>query len=115
MGKWKDWGVWKMRVIGLAMFIYGAGMLVLLQTQYRDWALDHSIAEVVSTTDRRVNNRVDTADEPMALAGSAVLMFAGAWIGLFVPWLLNRNHRKVMIDAGFDPDAPDEPEPAPPA
>ena len=43
----------------------------------------------------------------MAIAGSAVMMFAGPWIGLLVPWLLNRNHRKVMIAAGFDPDAPE--------
>lgn len=98
--------MWKMRVIGLVMFVYGAGMLLLLQTQYRDWALDHSIAEVVSTTDRRANNRVDTADEPMAIAGSAVVMFAGAWIGLLVPFVMNRSHRKQMEAAGYDPDAP---------
>lgn len=93
-------------MLGLAMFAYGAIMLVLLQTQYRDWALDHSIAEVVSTTDRRVGNRVDTADEPMALAGSAVVMFAGAWIGILVPFVMNRSARKQMAAAGYDPDAP---------
>ena len=99
-----------MRVLGLAMFAYGAGMLILLNTQYRAWALDHSIAEVVSYSDRRVDNQVSgSVDEPIAMVGSAVLMFAGAWFGLFVPWLLDRNTRKQMIAAGFDPDAPEEP------
>lgn len=98
----------KLRVLGLAMFAYGAIMLVLLYSPQKQWALDHSIAEVVSTTDRRVGNRVDTADEPMAIAGSAVVMIAGAWIGLLVPYVMNRDRRKQMIAAGFDPDAPDD-------
>ena len=97
-------------MLGLAMFVYGAGMLILLHTQYRAWALDHSIAEVVSYSDRRVDNQVSgSVDEPIAIAGSAVLMFAGAWFGLFVPWLLNRNTRKQMAAAGYDPDAPFDP------
>ncbi len=99
-----------MRVLGLVMFVYGAGMLLLLQTQYRDWALDHSIAEIVSYSDRRVDNQVSgSVDEPIAIAGSAVVMFAGAWFGIYVPWLLNRNRRKQMIAAGFDPDGRDQP------
>ena len=93
-------------MLGLAMFAYGAIMLFLLYSPWKDWALEHSIAEVVSTTDRRVGNRVDTADEPMALAGSAVVMFAGAWIGILVPYVMNRNTRKQMAAAGYDPDAP---------
>ncbi|HWJ62856.1 MAG TPA: hypothetical protein VNS19_12890 [Acidimicrobiales bacterium] len=97
----------KLRVLGLGLFAYGAIMLLLLWSPWRDWALEHSIAEVVSTTDRRVGNRVDTVDEPMAIAGSAVLMFAGAWMGLLVPYVMNRDARKQMIAAGFDPDAPD--------
>ena len=96
----------KIRLIGLALFAYGAIMLLLLFSPWRDWALDHSIAEVVSTTDRRVGNRVDTANEPMAIAGSAVVMFAGAWFGLFVPWLMHRAHRQQLVAAGFDPDEP---------
>ncbi|MGN6695775.1 MAG: hypothetical protein ACTHN0_16485, partial [Aquihabitans sp.] len=78
----------RLRVLGLVLFAYGAIMLLLLWSPYEQWALEHSIAEVVSTTDRRVNNRVDTADEPMAIAGSAVMMFAGAWIGLLVPYVM---------------------------
>lgn len=98
--------VWKLRVLGLAMFAYGAIMLLLLFSPQKQWALEHSIAEVVSTTDRRVGNRVETADEPMAIAGSAVVMFAGAWIGILVPFVMNRNTRKQMAAAGYDPDAP---------
>jgi H+/Cl- antiporter ClcA len=92
------------------MFAYGAIMLLLLWSPWRQWALEHSIAEVVSTTDRRVGNRVDTVDEPIAVVGSAVVMFAGAWIGLLVPYVIDRSMRKQAIAAGFDPDEPDEPE-----
>jgi hypothetical protein len=93
------------------MFAYGAIMLVLLASPWKQWALDHSIAEVVSYSDRRVDNQVSgSVDEPMAIAGSAVVMFAGIWFGLFIPWVLNRNQRKQLIAAGFDPDEPDEPD-----
>lgn len=103
--------MWRFRVFGLAMFAYGAIMLVLLASPWKQWALDHSIAEVVSYSDRRVDNQVSgSVDEPMAIAGSAVVMFAGIWFGLFIPWVLNRNQRKQLIAAGFDPDEPDEPD-----
>lgn len=105
-------GVGKLRVLGLAMFAYGAIMLALLYSPQKQWALEHSIAEVVSTTDRRVGNRVDTADEPMAIAGSAVMLFAGAWIGLLVPYVMNRDRRRQYRAAGFDPDEPDDPTPS---
>ena len=98
--------MWKLRLLGLAMVAYGGIMLILLYTPYKDWALDHSIAEVVSRTDRRANNTVDTADEPMAIAGSAVLIFAGLWIGLLVPYVMNRSYRKQMAAAGYLDDAP---------
>lgn len=82
----------QIRLIGLAMFLYGAVMLALLFTPWREWALEHSIAAVVSRTDRRVGNTVDgPVDMPMALAGSAVMAFAGAWFGLLVPWVFRRN------------------------
>lgn len=99
--------MWTLRIIGLAMVIYGGGMLLLLQTEHRDWALDHSIAEVVSTTDRRANNQVTgSVDEPMAIAGSAVVMFAGAWIGLLVPFVIERNTKKQMELAGYGDEEP---------
>jgi hypothetical protein len=85
------------RVVGLAMLIYGAGTLVLLQTDHRDWALDHSLAELVSRSDRRANNEIQgSVDEPMAIAGAGVLVFAGAWFGLLVPWLFRRNDRRML-------------------
>ena len=96
----------RLRILGLVLFAYGAIMLALLWSPWRQWALEHSIAEVVSTTDRRVGNRVDTVDEPIAVVGSAVVMFAGAWIGLLVPYVMNRDRRKQMAAAGYDPDAP---------
>lgn len=99
--------MWKLRVLGLGMLVYGAGMLLLLQTQYRDWALDHSIAEAVSHSDRRVNNEISgSVDEPMAIAGSAVMVFAGLWIGLLVPGVLNRNQRRMMAEAEGPPGPP---------
>lgn len=90
-------GLNKLRWIGLAMFAYGAVMLALMFTPAKQWALDHSIAALVSAGDRRANNMVEgPVDEPMAYVGSAVVMFAGLWIGLFVPWLLNRNHARMV-------------------
>ena len=63
------------RILGGLLALYGAVMLVLLATPAKQWALEHSIAHLVSRTDRRVNNTVDGAvDMPLALAGSAVLL-----------------------------------------
>ena len=99
--------MWRLRVLGLAMVVYGAGTLVLLATPWRDWALDHSVAELASWSDRRANNEVTgEVDEPMAIAGSAVLTFAGLWVGLLVPFVLNRNQRAAARSAGHtDPPA----------
>ena len=84
------------RFLGLALGLVGAIWLVLLFTPYRQWALEHSIAHVVSRTDRRVGNTVDGAvDLPMAIAGSAVVMFAGLWFGLFVPWVFRRKETEM--------------------
>jgi hypothetical protein len=92
-----------MRVIGIAMLLYGGVMLALLFTPWRGWALDHSIAEVVSYSDQRMNNQVrGRVDEPMAIAGSAVLVFAGLWFAFLVPWVINRNHRRIVAEAGYD-------------
>ena len=90
-----------LRVIGGVMVLYGAVMLVLLATPAQDWALDHSIAELVSYTDRRANNQVSgSVDLPIAVVGSAVVVFAGLWIGLLVPRVMQR-HQQAMMD-GFD-------------
>ncbi|MEZ5180886.1 MAG: hypothetical protein R2702_03280 [Acidimicrobiales bacterium] len=35
------------------MLAYGVGTLILMQTDHRQWALDHSLAEIVSWSDRR--------------------------------------------------------------
>jgi hypothetical protein len=95
--------VWKLRVIGIAMLVYGGVMLLLLFTPWKDWALDHSIAEVVSWSDTRASNQVrGSVDEPMAIAGSAVVAFAGLWFALLVPYVMNRNHKQMMRDAGYD-------------
>lgn len=92
-----------LRLLGAALVIYGGVMLALLATPHRDWALDHSIAEVVSSTDRRVGNEVSgSVDEPIAIAGSAVLVFAGLWIGLLVPYVIGRSHRSAAQGAGWD-------------
>ncbi len=95
-----------LRVIGAVMVAYGAVMLVLLATSAQDWALDHSIAELVSYTDRRANNQVSgSVDLPLAIAGSVVVIFAGLWIGLLVPRVMQR-HRQAMLD-GVDFGADD--------
>lgn len=85
------------RFLGLALALYGGVWLALLFTPYRQWALEHSIAHVVSRTDRRVGNSVDGAvDMPMAIAGSAVMLFAGLWFGLFLPWVFRRKEAEML-------------------
>jgi len=81
----------QLRILGLSMFVYGAVMLALLFTPWKEWAANHSIAALVSATDRRVGNGIEgPVDMPMSIAGSAVVMFAGLWIGILVPHLLNK-------------------------
>lgn len=81
-----------MRTIGAALFVYGAVMLILLATPARGWALDHSIAEIVSWTDRRVDDQIHgSVDLPIAVVGSAVVMFAGLWFGLLIPAMFGRQ------------------------
>lgn len=90
------------RILGGLLALYGAVMLVLLATPAKQWALEHSIAHLVSRTDRRVNNTVDGAvDMPLALAGSAVLLFAGVWFGLFLPRVFRKHEgaMRAMIEA----------------
>lgn len=101
----------KMRIIGALMFLYGGVMLALLATPARGWALDHSIAELVSWTDRRVANEVNgSVDMPIAIAGSAVVMFAGAWFAVLVPLAFGRqlagaSRRRMTATAPSPTDA----------
>lgn len=96
------------RILGGLLALYGAVMLVLLATPAKQWALEHSIAHLVSRTDRRVNNTVDGAvDMPLALAGSAVLLFAGVWFGLFLPRVFRKHEgaMRAMIEANMPASA----------
>ena len=64
----------QLRILGLALFVYGAVMLALLFTPWKEWAANHSIASFVSATDKRVGNSIDTpVDMPMSIAGDAVV------------------------------------------
>jgi hypothetical protein len=82
----------QMRIIGGLMALYAIVMLALLATPAREWTLEHSIAHLVSRTDRRIGNTVDgTVDLPMAIAGSAVVAFAGLWFAFFVPMVFKRQ------------------------
>lgn len=84
------------RITGIVMFVYAATMLALLATPARDWALEWSIARLVSASDRRVNNSVDgSVDLPIAIAGSAVVMFAGLWFAVLVPWVMAREQGEM--------------------
>jgi hypothetical protein len=46
-------------------------------------------------------------DLPLAVAGSVVVMFAGAWIGLLVPRVMRRHHENMAEAAGFGPEDAD--------
>jgi hypothetical protein len=81
----------RLRILGFAMFAYGAVMLALLFTPWEAWAANHSIAAYASATDKRAGNSIDTAvDRPISIAGDCVVMFAGLWIGLLVPRMLKK-------------------------
>jgi len=95
-----------MRILGALMFFYGAVMLLLLFSPWKSWALDHSIAEVVSYSDRRVDNQVNgSVDDPLAYAGSAVLMFAGLWFWILVPRVIG-NWQASVREQMYSDDAP---------
>ena len=82
----------QMKIVGALMAVYGLVMLLLLLTPAKQWALEHSIAHLVSRTDRRVGNTVDGAvDMPLAVVGSAAVMFAGLWFALFIPRVFARS------------------------
>ena len=97
----------QMKIIGFAMFAYGAVMLLLLFTPWKEWAADHSIAHLVSRTDRRIDNEVSgSVDMPLSIAGDVVMMFAGLWFAILVP----RQFQKY----GFGTATPTAPQPLPP-
>ena len=99
----------QLRILGGLLALYGAVMLVLLATPAKQWALEHSIAHLVSRTDRRVGNTVDGAvDMPLALAGSAVLLFAGVWFGLFLPRVFKKSEgsMRALIEANMPAEQP---------
>lgn len=94
------------RVVGLLMLAYGVITLLMLQSSYRDWALEHSLAEFVSRTDRRVGNEIrGGVDAPMAYAGAGVMIFAGLWFGLLIPYVFNKNDRRAQEMYEDDPPA----------
>jgi len=105
------------RIVGLLMLAYGVGTLILMQTDHRQWALDHSLAEIVSWSDRRVDNEISgSVDEPIVYAGAGVMIFAGLWFGLLIPRVFNnwdRQQRAMYQDdaavAGSPPDPPSDP------
>lgn len=105
-----------MRIVGWLLFAYGAVMLLLLLTPAKDWALDHSIAEVVSYSDRRVDNSVEgSVDEPIAIAGSVAVMFAGLWFALYIPRMFERYQGQMLREAGLDDGHGSGPVPGGPA
>lgn len=82
----------QMKIVGSVLAVYGLTMLVLLVTPAKQWALEHSVAHLVSRTDRRIGNTVDGAvDMPLAIVGSAAVLFAGLWFALFIPRVLARS------------------------
>lgn len=82
----------QMKIVGSVLAVYGLTMLVLLVTPAKQWALEHSVAHLVSRTDRRVGNTVDGAvDMPLAIVGSAAVLFAGLWFALFIPRVFARS------------------------
>ena len=86
----------RMRIIGALVFVYGAVMLALLATPARGWALDHSIAEIVSWTDRRVDDQIHgSVDLPLAIVGSVVVMFAGVWFAVLIPAMFGRQRANL--------------------
>jgi hypothetical protein len=96
----------RLRLLGACLFLYGVTMLVLLATPARNWALDHSIAEIVSYTDRRVASEIHgSVDLPVAVAGSVVTMFAGVWFAVVIPRMFRRpaTRSTSSMSAGVSP------------
>ncbi len=91
----------QMKIVGSLMAVYGLVMLLLLFTPAKGWALEHSVAHLVSRTDRRVGNTVDGAvDMPLAVIGSAAVLFAGLWFALFIPRVFARSQAAMRPQFG---------------
>ena len=102
----------QLRVFGLILFAYGAIMLLLLVTPWRDWASDHSIVHLVSRTDRRVGNEVNgKVDLLISVVGDVMVMFAGLWFAYLVPRMMQKYAQQMTPSA---PPAPGQPLPPPP-
>ena len=81
----------RLRILGLALVAWGAVGLLLLATPWRHLALEWSVARLVSLTDVRIGNEIDGGvDVPVAVAGSAAVLFAGLWFALYVPRVIAR-------------------------
>ena len=105
----------RLRWLGLAMFAYGFVMLILLFTPWKEWAANHSVAALVSATDRRAGNTIDEAvDMPISIAGDVVMMFAGLWIGLLVPRMLEKFQAGYASQPGQQLPPPGQQVPPPP-
>ncbi len=98
----------RLRVLGAVLVVWGALSILVLGTSYEWVATDYSVARFAAATDRRAGNAVEgPVDRPMVIAGGAVLMVTGLWVGLLVPYVMNRNTRQMRRDAGLDdPDPP---------
>ena len=99
----------QLRYLGYVLLAYGAVMLILLFTPWKDWAANHSVAHLVSRTDRRYGNTVDDAvDMPLSVAGDVVVMFAGLWFAFYIPRMFQK------YGMGLAPAATVAPTPPPP-
>lgn len=87
----------RLRLLGLFLIVVAVGHLALMFSPWREWALNHSLASYFAAADRRAGNSIDGPIDPlMAYVSDGVVIFAGLWIALLVPALLNR-HMPTMV------------------
>lgn len=83
-----------LRLAGSVLFVLGVASLVLLVTPARDWALRNNLTDLTALLDRRASNSIGGVDTvETVVIGGVIAIIVGLWVGLGVPFVLERGMR----------------------
>lgn len=96
-------GMLVLRLAGLFWFVLGVANLVLLITPAKDWLLRNNLTDLTSLLDRRASNTIGGVDTPETVViGGVIAIVVGLWVGVGVPFVLDRGTRVGPDGAATD-------------